>query len=49
MEGTGGAGTGLTEERVREGRLETATGVELEFVDLMVDSIKGKRCSLKRT
>ena len=49
MGGTGGAGTGFTEERVREGRVETATGVELELVDLMVDSIKGKTYSLKRT
>ena len=49
MGGVGVAGTRLTEERVRDGRLETATGVELELVDLMVDSIKGKTYSLKRT
>ena len=30
---------------MREGRLEIATGVEVELVDLMVDSIKGKTCS----
>ena len=45
MEGTGDAGTVFMEERVREGRLEIAPVVELELVDLMVDSIKGKTCS----